>query len=527
MDVDTAETLAGVVRLTRQAAVLAWAAADRASAGSSGQLFALGVDLAADQARHLKQSKTKPSASIPIYGSAANRSSRTGSLSSTQRACAFTSPTARARAYTNTNLTPKTCLVSPTACSTLWAVLPPGPTVSPNADPIAIWAAMGRAVDRSVAAGHWPGRGPKDEAWEQIASNLAQARRLLQRQVRSEAPDGRIGLTTAKTQMLHALYVAAHATTVALTGYERGLQDRLDVGARRGGSTQPTNRQPVGGAPPCAWKPHWLPGDPGLSDTRQRPGCADLVRVARVQALIAMTAVVVGEAAARRGEIDAGVIKRLTPVLEQAQLAWSRSARRWAELTTAASRTDPALVEATSQLRAAIGGAVANRTGWATAEQIAGQIDLPATVMALHRSLVAGVKLAYRIREIAADQPGLAAPARVIAMRAQGEAEVAIDQGETRFEGVRWATPDQLGANQVIPLPEPARRGLVNAATDGLRRPTRSSLQPLTSGPQSLRRVLERTVLGVSAELPPNVRSRSNIRTEEVDHDEPNDIGSH
>jgi hypothetical protein len=84
----------------------------------------------------------------------------------------------------------------------------------------------------------------------------------------------------------------------------------------------------------------------------------------------------------------------------------------------------------------------------------------------LHRSLVAGVELAYVIREIAADHPGLAALARVIAMRAQGEAEVAIEQGETRFEGVRWVTPHQIAANQLIPLPEPARRGLVNAATD-------------------------------------------------------------
>ena len=53
MDVDTAETIAGVVRLLRQAAVLAWAAADRAGRRHLRQLFALGVDLAADQARHL------------------------------------------------------------------------------------------------------------------------------------------------------------------------------------------------------------------------------------------------------------------------------------------------------------------------------------------------------------------------------------------------------------------------------------------------------------------------------------------
>ena len=49
MDIDTAETIAGVVRLLRQAAVLAWAAADRSQARSPQQLFALGVDLAADR----------------------------------------------------------------------------------------------------------------------------------------------------------------------------------------------------------------------------------------------------------------------------------------------------------------------------------------------------------------------------------------------------------------------------------------------------------------------------------------------
>ena len=83
----------------------------------------------------------------------------------------------------------------------LWAVLPPDPTASANGDPIAILAAMGRAVGRSVAAGHWPGRGPKDEAWEQIPANFAQVRRLLQQQrVASVAvsTDGQIGLTTAK-----------------------------------------------------------------------------------------------------------------------------------------------------------------------------------------------------------------------------------------------------------------------------------------------------------------------------------------
>src|SRR5512132_4058081 len=46
----------------------------------------------------------------------------------------------------------------------LWGVLPADPTVSANGDPIVGLAAMGGAVGRSLAAGHWPGQGPRDEA---------------------------------------------------------------------------------------------------------------------------------------------------------------------------------------------------------------------------------------------------------------------------------------------------------------------------------------------------------------------------
>jgi hypothetical protein len=68
MDVDTAEAFAGVVGLLRQAALRAWAAADRAAAGSPGQLFAFGVDLAADQARHLFPDGTDIDGPVPVGG---------------------------------------------------------------------------------------------------------------------------------------------------------------------------------------------------------------------------------------------------------------------------------------------------------------------------------------------------------------------------------------------------------------------------------------------------------------------------
>jgi hypothetical protein len=215
----------------------------------------------------------------------------------------------------------------------LWAVLPPDPTVSAGADPIAILAAVGRAVDRGLTAGHWPGRGPRDEAWEQIASNFVQARRHLEEQpAGSEAAstDGQIGLATAKTQMLQGLYVAAHATAVALTGYERDLQHRLDVGARR---RQPLVERPTTlevesagamitrfdaieqlTAGSLAARRIDAANEPATDRRRpairleaalaaweiqayrtlaSHPDAADLVRVARVQALIATTTVVV------------------------------------------------------------------------------------------------------------------------------------------------------------------------------------------------------------------------------------------
>ena len=36
----------------------------------------------------------------------------------------------------------------------------------------------------------------------------------------------------------------------------------------------------------------------------------------------------------------------------------------------------------------------------------------------------------------------------------------------TRYEGVTWTTRRQIAANRLIPLPEPARRGLINLADE-------------------------------------------------------------
>jgi hypothetical protein len=79
MDADTAETMAGVVRLLRRAAELVWAAVDADGAGSPRQVLGLGIDLAADEARNLL-----PDA-IPVDGPVPVRDNPAGLLRSAEQ----------------------------------------------------------------------------------------------------------------------------------------------------------------------------------------------------------------------------------------------------------------------------------------------------------------------------------------------------------------------------------------------------------------------------------------------------------
>jgi hypothetical protein len=166
-----------------------------------------------------------------------------------------------------------------------------------------------------------------------------------------------------------------------------------------------------------------LPGGQGCFQPRGRcrrsqlarvpaanPDSADLVRVARVQALIASTTSIVTEAAATTGHIDPDLLQRLAPTLEANQVAWSHLAKRWGELTSPASRTNPALVAAASEVRAAIAATATTQNGWATPDQLASRVDLVNTVKTLHLSMIASVDIAHVALDTAADHPGLPLP---------------------------------------------------------------------------------------------------------------------
>jgi hypothetical protein len=66
MDADTPETVAGIIRLLRRAAELVWAATDAEGAGSPRQLLALGIDLAADEARNLLPDVIPVDGPVPV-----------------------------------------------------------------------------------------------------------------------------------------------------------------------------------------------------------------------------------------------------------------------------------------------------------------------------------------------------------------------------------------------------------------------------------------------------------------------------
>ena len=66
VDADTAETVAGVVRLLRRAAELVWVAVDAEGAGSPRQVLGLGIDLAADEARNLLPDAIPVDGPVPV-----------------------------------------------------------------------------------------------------------------------------------------------------------------------------------------------------------------------------------------------------------------------------------------------------------------------------------------------------------------------------------------------------------------------------------------------------------------------------
>ncbi len=66
VDGETTETVAGVVRLLRRAAALAWMRADAEGPRSSRQLVALGIDLVVEEVRNLLPDSVDVTSPAPV-----------------------------------------------------------------------------------------------------------------------------------------------------------------------------------------------------------------------------------------------------------------------------------------------------------------------------------------------------------------------------------------------------------------------------------------------------------------------------
>lgn len=407
----------------------------------------------------------------------------------------------------------------------LWSVLPPTSLVpAPEPDVMVRLQVVGRGIGRSVSLSRWPGSGPIDERLAQVAYNLSRAVVLVERHGRGVQPTtagARADIEAARARVMHTLYVGAHGTSVAVRGYATELQDQLQTAARR---NRPLSDRPnpknisaanamlnrldvfeqmaanyvaahpvtVAGLGEVAVPVRATRLDSALArwdiqahrTLASNPTPPHLVRVSRVQALIATTTAVFAEAAAQKGTADPEVIRRLSPALDATQVAWSQAAKRWSELRPPGGLADPALIHAASEVRAAVAASAYGRAGWAKPDVLDARLDLRRTVKTLHLGLVASVDIAYLSREVAAIGQSLNTPVRATAIRAQPELEKAVAQGETGYAGQTWATPVQVARNQSIPLPQSVRRGLVQLADDVIAAATKavSRSAPLDSG---------------------------------------------
>ena len=94
-DTEDVETVAGVVRLLRRAAELSWTQADAGGPRSPHQLFAVGIDVAADEAANLLPRRVQMDGPTPA---GANPAELLGSAEQLLRRVCIEDPPSRLRA---------------------------------------------------------------------------------------------------------------------------------------------------------------------------------------------------------------------------------------------------------------------------------------------------------------------------------------------------------------------------------------------------------------------------------------------
>jgi len=386
------------------------------------------------------------------------------------------------------------------SASELWATLPKpvGGANSPiDGVTMARLESMSQAMHRNQVRRGWPGDGPSDERLLRVAETFTRAADLIGRRgghIGPTDPAIRADLDAARMRIMHTLYVGAHSVGVAAQQHVAdvelsttpGMSDRESRAVPRG--QEAINRLAafeqlagayVGNQFARAAQGEHVHGPHGTERLQQAligwdiqahrtlaatPTPANLLLTSRTQAGIATAAAAILHAGARTGHVDTHAYEhRLAPTLDATQQAWTHVAKRWAEMTTPASRTDLDLVHAAGELRAAVREVAHDKTTWAHPEVMAGRVDLGEAAQHLQQALSTAVDLACVTRDIAAQDTNLTGPARAMSHRANADIDRAADS-DRRDEDVVWVTSGDVYANRAVTIPEPVRAGLVDAS---------------------------------------------------------------
>lgn len=382
---------------------------------------------------------------------------------------------------------------------------------------------MTQALHRTQVRQGWPGDGPSDERLLHVAETLTRAADLVQSHgahIRATDPDVRADLDAARMRIMHSLYIGAHGVGAAVRQHahhaEQCPSGRTGPGSRaRPPRNMPDRDVPRSNAPNLSGiidrlaafeqlagayvgnryarvvHGEQVAGPPGTQRLQQAligwdiqahrtlaaaPAPPNLSLAATTQARIALATTVILHAGARTGRLEEDDYHhRLAPALDATGDAWTHTAGRWAELATPAARTDPALVAAANELRAAIHEVTHDKTTPAHPDVIAGRVDLGEAGQHLQQALSAAVDVACVTREIATTNQNLTGPAPAMSHRANTDIKALEDQDARgghakngrRAKDVVWVSPGDVHANRLIAIPAPVRASLIGA-TDTL-----------------------------------------------------------
>ena len=416
---------------------------------------------------------------------------------------------------------------------------------------------MTQALHRTQIRQGWPGDGHSDERLLHVAQTLTRAADLVQSHgahIRATDPDVRADLDAARMRIMHSLYIGAHGVGAAVRQHAHQADQRPSGKTGPGSRARPPRNAPARDVPgrnvpgrdvPRSKVPtlsgiidrlaafeqlagayvgnryasvvhgEQVAGPPGTQRLQQAligwdiqahrtlaaaPAPPNLSLAATTQARIAIAAVAILHAGARTGRLEEDDYQhRLAPALDDTADAWTHTASRWAEMTTPADRTDPALVAAANELRAAIHEVTHDKTTPAHPDVIAGRVDLGEAGQHLQQALSAAVDVACVTREIATTNQNLTGPAAAMSHRANTDLQALEDlaargghaKNGGRAKDVVWVSPGDVHANRLIAIPAPVRASLIGA-TDTLVQTASNAMSAaacLDRGPHQVPRV--------------------------------------